>query len=354
MRRHYLDNIRWMTVVCVVIYHVIYMFNGEGLVGVVGAISAARWQDALQYILYPWMMILLFIVAGMCSRYYLENHSVKEFVASRTVKLLIPSTLGLFVFQWIQGYFNMALGGAFEVSRIPLPLLYPILAVSGTGVLWFSQVLWLLSMLLALVRRFEKGRLYALCGKMNFPMILALVLPVYASSFILNTPIIVVYRFGIYTTTFFLGYFVFAHDEIIEKISRWRIPLCVLSVALAGVYLYTHFGDNYAENPVYNSIPAIAYAYCACLAILGGAYKWYNRSTPLSAFMTKRSYGLYVFHYLPLSACAYLLTKYAALPPLPVYILVLLSGLFGGLLLEELICRIPFLRFAVLGIKKKK
>ncbi|MBQ9604474.1 MAG: acyltransferase, partial [Firmicutes bacterium] len=66
------------------------------------------------------------------------------------------------------------------------------------------------------------------------------------------------------------------------------------------------------------------------------------------------SYGLYVFHYLPLSACAYLLTKYAALPPLPVYILVLLSGLFGGLLLEELICRIPFLRFAVLGIKKKK
>ena len=29
MRRHYLDNIRWITIICVVIYHVIYMFNGE-------------------------------------------------------------------------------------------------------------------------------------------------------------------------------------------------------------------------------------------------------------------------------------------------------------------------------------
>ena len=27
-RKLYLDNIRWMTVVLVVIYHVVYMFNG--------------------------------------------------------------------------------------------------------------------------------------------------------------------------------------------------------------------------------------------------------------------------------------------------------------------------------------
>ena len=27
MRKHYIDNIRWMTVVFVVIYHVIYMYN---------------------------------------------------------------------------------------------------------------------------------------------------------------------------------------------------------------------------------------------------------------------------------------------------------------------------------------
>ena len=35
-RKLYLDNIRWMTVVLVVIYHVVYMFNGVQPFGVIG------------------------------------------------------------------------------------------------------------------------------------------------------------------------------------------------------------------------------------------------------------------------------------------------------------------------------
>ena len=354
MRKHYLDNIRWITIICVVIYHVIYMFNGEATAGVVGPFYKVQYQDAIQYILYPWMMILLFIVAGMCSRYYLESHSINEFIKSRTTKLLVPSTIGLFVFGWIQGYFNIQLSIGLENIQVPKLMLYPIMAISGTGVLWFVQLLWLFSVLLAFIRRFEKGKLYELCEKANIIAVLALVIPVYASSFILNTPIVLVYRFGIYGMTFLLGYFVFAHDEIIERISKWNIPLILLSVILAGVYLYTHFGDNYAENPTFNSVPAIFYAWSACLAILGSAYKWYNRKTEFSAFMTKRSYGLYVFHYLPLSASAYLLTKYADLPPVLIYLTVLICGFAGGLIMYEIMSRIPFIRWAVLGIKKNK
>ena len=35
-RRIYLDNIRWITVCIVVIYHVIYMYNGVQPFGVIG------------------------------------------------------------------------------------------------------------------------------------------------------------------------------------------------------------------------------------------------------------------------------------------------------------------------------
>ena len=353
MRKHYLDNIRWITIVCVVIYHVIYMFNGEATAGVIGPFGKVQYQDVIQYILYPWMMILLFIVSGMCSRYYLENHSIKEFIKSRTTKLLVPSTIGLFVFGWTQGYFNLLLSNAFDKIDAPKPVLYPIMAISGTGVLWFIQLLWVFSMVLAIIRHFEKGKLYEFCGKSNILAILALVIPVYASSFILNTPVILVYRVGIYGTTFLLGYFVFAHDEIIEKISRWNIPLIISSVILAIVYLYTHFGDNYAENPTFNSIPAIVYAWSACLAILGSTYKWYNRKTKVSTFMTKRSYGLYVFHYLPISASAYALTKYTDLSPILIYLIVLICGFAGGFILCEIMSKIPFIRWAVLGIKQK-
>ncbi|MBR5771820.1 MAG: acyltransferase [Clostridia bacterium] len=354
MRKHYLDNIRSFTIGLVVIFHVIYMFNGEARAGVVGPFREVQYQDALQYILYPWMMILLFIVAGMCSRYYLESHTIKQFVKSRTLKLLVPSTIGLFVFHWIQGYFNMQLSGAFDKIEAPKFMLYPIMAVSGIGVLWFIQVLWLFSMVLALIRKYEKGKLYNLTAKSGIALAAALVLPVYGSSFILNTPVIVCYRFGIYAMTFFIGYFVFAHDEVIERISRFSIPLIILSVILAGVYIYTHFGDNYAENPVFNSIPAIAFAWSACLAILGSGCRWFNRKTAFSAIAAKRSFGLYVFHYLPLSASAYLLHKYTALTALPTYLIVLVCGFAGGLLLYEIMSRIPFIRWATLGIKKEK
>ena len=354
MRKYYIDNIRWMTIALVVVYHVIYMFNGEAQAGVIGPFRTPQYQDAVQYILYPWMMVLLFIVAGMCSRFYLDRHTIKEFVKSRTLKLLVPSTIGLFVFQWIQGYFNMRLSGAFDKAEIPKAALYPVMAISGVGVLWFIQMLWLFSMLLALIRKIEKGRLYSLCGKANILVVLALAIPVYASSFILNTPVIVCYRFGLYGLTFFLGYFVFSHDEVIEKISRFSIPLAAGTVVLCAVYIYLHFGDNYAENPVFNCVPAIAYCWCACLAILGLAYRYFNKQTPLSRFMTKRSFGLYVFHYLPLSASAYLITKYLSLPVPAIYLIVLVCGFAGGLLLNEIISRIPFVRWAVLGIRKEK
>ena len=201
MRRHYLDNIRWITIICVVIYHVIYMFNGEATAGVIGPFTDVQYQDALQYILYPWMMILLFIVAGMCSRYYLENHSIKEFIKSRTAKLLVPSTIGLFVFQWIQGYFNIQLSTRLENINVPKLMLYPIMAISGTGVLWFVQLLWLFSMILALIRHFERGKLYEFCKNANILVVLLLVIPVYASSFILNTPSII--GFNIYLSIIF-------------------------------------------------------------------------------------------------------------------------------------------------------
>ena len=119
-----------MTVVLVVIYHVIYMYNAVGIPGVVGQITQqpVQYQDYFQYIVYPWFMPLLFIVSGICSRYYLERHTDREFFRSRTTKLLVPSTIGLFVFQFIQGYLNMAIGGAFEsFGSVPKAIVFLIM-----------------------------------------------------------------------------------------------------------------------------------------------------------------------------------------------------------------------------------
>lgn len=355
MRKYYLDNIRWVTVVLVVIYHVIYMYNSI-TVGVVGPFAKMQYQDGVQYILYPWFMMLLFIVAGMCSRYYLEKHTVKEFVRARTRKLFVPSTIGLLVFGWIQGYFNMAIGHAFSTmpESMPKVVLYLIMVLSGTGVLWFVQMLWIFSLLLALIRKAEKGKLYRISSRANLPVLILLAVPVYISGLFLNTPIIPVYRFGIYGCCFFLGYFLFAHDAVIDRLSQAVWPLIIGALFLGGVYLKLHFGDNYAAVPTVNCVSASVYGWIACLAILGAAKRWANRENRVTIYMAQRSFGLYVFHYLPLSAAAYVMHTYLTVPALPSYLLTGLAAFAGSLILYESISRIPVLRWCILGIRKEK
>lgn len=352
MRKYYIDNIRWITIVLVVIYHVVYIFNS--IVPVMGPITETHYQDSIQYILYPWFMVILFIISGMCAKFYLDNHTDREFIRVRTRKLLVPSTIGILLFGWIQGYYNMAIAGAFNKfpEKIPGVAMYLIMAVSGTGVLWTIQVMWVLCLVLLLVRKIEKGRLLQLCKKTNIVILIAMGVMVWAAAQILNEPVICVYRFGIYGFCFLLGYYVLSHDEVISRLEKYCIPLLIVAVLLGGLYTYFYFGKNYTTSPVVNNPLAIAYAWFACLAVIGCAKRWGDRRNALSDFMTKKSFGLYVFHYLTLSMAAYYITKYTQIPSVLIYLITAVAAFGGGFLLYEICSRIPFIRWCLLGIKK--
>lgn len=356
MRKHYLDNIRWITVVLVVFYHIIYIFNGICKEGVAGPFSDFQIQDAVQYILYPWFMVILFIVSGITSRLLLEKQTTKEFIKSRTQKFLVPSTIGLFVFQWIQGFFNMQFSHAFEnfSPEMPKTVIYIIMAISGTGVLWFIQMLWIFSMILVLVKKIDKNdNFYNLCEKTNVLIVVLMGFLSFGFSKILNTPVILVYRFGIYGFAFFSGYFVFSHENVIQKISRFFIPFSVIAVVSAVFYVKLYFGQSYVVPPVVNCPLASVYLWFACLSILGGSYRFLNKTNAFFTFMRQNNFGLYVFHYLPLSMAAYFLS-FSNIPPFLQYIITGFSAFIGAILLNAAISRIPFLRWCVLGIKKEK
>lgn len=145
-----------------------------------------------------------------------------------------------------------------------------------------------------------------------------------------------------------------AHDEVIDRLSKYSVPLMAAAIILSVIYIVLHYGDNYAVMPTVSCIPAVAYGWTACLAILGSMKKWGNKISGLAEFMSKRSFGIYVFHYLPLSATAYILHKYTSVPALPCYLLTAPAAFLGSLILYEVISRIPFARWCVLGMKKEK
>lgn len=351
-RKYFLDNIRWVTVLLVLIYHVFYLFNSVGVLGGIGSFTEIQYQDAFMYVIYPWFMVLLFLVAGISARYSLEKKTHKQFIKERTAKLLVPSTLGLFVFQWVVGYLNIKIGGGLEV--MPKFIVYPVSVLSGSGPLWFIHMLWLFSLLLVLIRKLDKNdKLYQFCAKANITVILLCFLLIWGSSQILNMPVITTYRFGIYFMGFLLGYFVFSHDEVQEKVERIRIPMLVAALVVAVAYTWYYFGQNFSGDSCLKSLFTNLYLWIVILAVLGCFKAWGNKTNKFASYMTKTSFGIYVVHYVIVLYGCYVLKNYTTLPIALIYITAILMTLVLSPALYEFIRRIPVLRYLVLGIRKK-
>ena len=361
MRKHWIDNLRWVTVLLVLLYHVFYFFNNKGVFGGIGGFGdGPQYQDVVMYILYPWFMPLLFLLAGISARYALEKHSAKEWFRSRTRKLLVPGTIGLFVFHWMVGYFNTVVAsreGVFE--GVPGVVKYVIMAVSGIGPLWFIQVLWLLCLVLLLVRALDrKDRFWTWCGKANIVWIILL-----GSLFWLGEQTLVrnprpnildgllnLYKPFFYLIPFLLGYFVFSHDEVQEKVKKAWIPLMACAVISGGILIGTTFGQDNTSPEYLGSPLNCLYGWLMCLAMMGWFKARFDRTGPFAAYMTRSSFGIYIVHYLVIASIGYMMKTYTQLPPWSIYLILAVAVFTLSPLLYEIIRRIPVVRWCVLGI----
>ena len=360
MRKHWIDNLRWVTVLLVLLYHVIYFYNNKGVFGGIGGFGdGPQYQDVLMYILYPWFMPLLFLLAGISARYALEKHSAREWFRARTRKLLVPGTIGLFVLHWITGYFNTVVAsreGVFD--NVPAIGRYFIMVFSGTGPLWFIQVLWLLCLILLLVRALDKNdKFWNLCGKANLVWVILLGVLFWAGEqTLIRNPrpesldgLLNLYKPVFYLVPFLLGYFVFSHDAVQEKVAKAWIPLMAVAVVSGAVLIITTFGqDN--TSPQYLQQPLnCLYGWLMCLALMGWFAARFDRTGRFATSMTRSSYGLYIVHYLVIASIGYTLKMHTQLPPVAIY-LILAVAVFGlSPLLYEILHRIPFIRWCVFG-----
>ena len=163
-RLDYLDNIRWITVVLVIIYHIIYLFNNSGVISNIG-VKGIQIMDTFLIFVYPWFMCLLFIVSGISCNYSLRKRNNKEFIKDRAKRILLPSVLGIFIYGWISGFIK-----------------YFIYSLMGIGPLWFCHVLFIGSLLIVLIRKIDKKeKINNLCKKINLPILFILVLLVWGS-----------------------------------------------------------------------------------------------------------------------------------------------------------------------------
>lgn len=378
MRYHYLDNIRWVTVLLVMFFHVFYHFNTYCMGSGIGGFSDYQPQDAVLYLLYPWLMPLLFVVAGMSSRYALQRKSPREYLRTRTRKLLVPATLGLFVFQWMAGYFGMqTMNFRFHTDMgagQPWWVMYIMWAVCGGGGLRFIQLLWLFSLISIPI--YQVGTRLKPKAHHTLPTWLcALYLLLFGFLLYLSDRTVMdgensmqdpamlynVYRPLYYLTAYLFGYFFFVREEVQALLTRLRWFLIPAALVCGIVLTITTFGQD-AYSPAYiRSVGNNLYAWLAILAMFAAFRTWLNRdvshinndkhennenyannenngingnkgnkgtkrlASRLCTFFRDASYGLYILQFFVYMSIGYLLRAYTMLPPWAMYILLFLA-----------------------------
>ena len=372
MRKHWIDNLRWVTVLLVLLYHVFYFYNNKGVFGGIGGFGdwpqVKQYQDVVMYILYPWFMPLLFLLAGISARYALEKHSGKEWFKARTRKLLVPATIGLFVFQWMVGYFNTIVAAKTGALEVTGPARFVMWAISGTGPLWFIQDLWLFSLLLLLIRKLDpKNRFHAWCGRVfggKTGIVWVLLLGVLfwlGEQTLIENPrpesadgLLNLYKPLFYLIPYLMGYFIFSHDDVQETVHKAWIPLLACAVASGVVLIVTTFGQDNTSPQYLGSPLNCLYGWLACLALMGWFAARFDRTSAFAGYMTRSSFGLYVVHYLVIAALGYQLKMHTQLPTWAIYTILTVAVFTLSPLIYEILRRIPFIRWCVLGEKRNQ
>ncbi len=384
-RKHFLDNIRWTTVLLVLLYHVIYFYNNKGVFGGIGGWvddPKAQPQDVVMYLLYPWFMMLLFLVAGISSRYALHpvsrltiNASRGQWFKKRTRQLLVPATIGLFVFQWMTGYFNTQIAGVAQgipnqIASIPAgPVRYMACAFSGIGPLWFIQELWLFSLLLIIIIAIERDRLYNAVGHLlqstrGWSRLCRLALLLVGGFLLIwagaqgsiahpdehsMQGLWNLYRPAAYFVPFLMGYYLFSRDSVQRFLSRYACWLLVPTVVTGVALTCATWGENNTTPLYLMHWSTNLFAWLAILAMLACFKAWADHTSPFADYMTRSSYGIYIVHYLVIAALGYMLKLYTPLPPVVDYLILIVAVFTLSPALYELLRRIPFIRWAVLG-----
>lgn len=192
--------------------------------------------------------------------------------------------------------------------------------------LWFLHQLMLATFVLLFLCRIDrKERLWKLGEKTNTAVLFLLVFAVWGSTQILNTPVVEIYRNGIYCFFFLLGYYVFSYERVQELVEKWAPVFLGIAVILCIVYTIVYWGENYASMQNLKRFLTNAYAWFGTLAVLGCGKRYFDRETAFTRYMQDRSFLFYVLHYPLMAVIAYGLDRWVKPPAWGMYALVLIG-----------------------------
>ena len=224
MRKHYIDNLRWVILLILIPYHVSMAWNAWGEPNYI-FFEGNRVISSIIVFFSPYFMPLLFVLAGISTKFALRKRTNKEYLIERVKRLLVPFLFGTIVLMPIMTYiadkFNYSYNEGFLQHYVVFFTKYTDLTGAdggfSVGQFWFLLYLLIISIVSISVIALMKKVISKSEKNISFWLVLLLGLPVPIFSDWLSIGGKSLIE---YTYFFLLGYYVFANEEVVCKIEK--------------------------------------------------------------------------------------------------------------------------------------
>ena len=348
-RKKYIDNLRWMILLVLIPYHAAMAWNVWGESNYI-MFEGNRLISSIVVFFSPYFMPLLFVIAGISTKFALQKRTMKEYFIERLKRLLIPFAFGTIVLMPVMSYIADKIncsynGGFFEHYKVFFTRFTDLSGADGgftVGQFWFLLYLFVISVVSSGAISLLKKTNSQAPKTIPFWLILVLGLPLPLLNECLSIGGKSLMK---YTYLFLLGYFVFT-DEKTESQLEKNSPLMFgigIAATILNVYLYIWSDEKFI---VLNTITNCISEWIMVIALMGVAKKYLNFNGKISAYMGKRSFLFYTYHFIWVVLFQYLLYELMGDRPSIIYAGTVLLSYFATFACCEISIRVPFLCFA--------
>ncbi len=306
-RIHYIDNLRWLTVSLLVLYHAAIAYNTWGEANYI-FFKEIKPIAAIVSFTSPWFMPLMFLLAGVSASFSLKKRSVGEFIKERFIRLGIPFIFGLLVIDPILSFVadvshNSYSGNFFSHYGVFFTKFTDLTGYDGgftLGHFWFLGVLILVSLLSCVIIKLigsvsESSRKKAAVG-----IILSVLAAASFDICFFGKRIIT------YLCIYLLGYYIFSDSGFVNRLTKYKFPLVFAALAAnaANTAIFIFIGSHALLNNICNYLSFIL----ALPALVCIGHDHLDFTERFSGFCSKISYVFYIIHFPIVIVCQYLLS----------------------------------------------
>jgi len=333
-RVHYLDWLRVLGVLAVILYHTARFFNSEDWH--VKNLITYEWVDIWNDFAITWLMPLLFVVSGISLFYAVGKSGTAKFVKDKVLRLLVPLLVGMFTHCALQVYLERLTHGDFSGTFFQFIPYYfrghyewgnPAsgnFALTGMH-LWYLLWLFVFTLLLYPLMRWLLGRgkgvLAWLGNALSQPgAVLLLALPLFL--FALDSedaPFLLWWEAGwpllAYLWLILAAFLLTSSERLLDRVQRMRWISLALAAVVMGAMAFVAYsgGDPAFGTPRHALVWCLRSlsSWCWVLAFVGLARRYLTRRTPFLQYANEAVLPVYVLHQTVILGVGYFVVQWA-------------------------------------------